>query len=190
MKTELENMQILRLSNEESNKVTKECLQTAMFKLMGQTEYEKITITEIAKRAGVSRLAFYRNYGTKEELVADMCRSVFAELSASLKSDRFHKNRKRWYKDFFRTIQENHEYFACYLNANLRLSDGLILESAYPSSSTEDHYARVASEGAFMNILTDWFRSGMKESPEKMSEICEKVIRPAIGAQSLWRDAE
>ena len=190
MKTELEKMQILRLSNEESNKVTKECLQTAMFKLMGQMEFEKITITEISKRAGVSRLAFYRNYGTKEELVADMCRSVFDELSASLNSDRFRNDRRQWYVNFFQTIQENSEYFECYLNANIKLSDGLILESAYPSSSIEEHYARAASEGAFTNVLTDWFRNGMKESPEEMSSICEKVIGSAIRPETERRNSE
>jgi len=184
MKTELENMKILRLSNEQSNKVTKECLRIAMFKLMDKGDFEKITVTEIAKRAGVSRLAFYRNYGSKEELVADMCRSVFQELTASLGSDRFRTDREQWYADFFRTIKENSEYFQIYLNAHLKLSDGLILESAYPASSTEEHYARAASEGAFLNVLTEWFEAGMQESPEEMSAICGNVIDSSIGLRS------
>lgn len=180
MQTELEKMNILRLSNEESNKITKECLQTAMFRLMGQTDFEKITITEIAKRAGVSRLAFYRNYGSKEELVADMCRVLFQRLTDSLKSDRFRADRKQWYADFFRTIQDNREYFRIYLDAHLNLNDGLILESVYPAFSTEEYYARAADEGAFLSVLTEWFRSGMRESPDEMGAICAKVIRSSI----------
>ena len=160
MKTELENMKILRLSNEESNKVTKECLRIAMFKLMGREDFEKISITEISKYAGVSRVAFYRNYSSKEELVEDICRSLFSELTESLKNERFRTNRKAWYTEFFQTIQANSDYFQIYLNANLRLSDRNILE------------------GAFVSILTDWFRSGMKESPEKMGTICEKLLAP------------
>lgn len=180
MKTELEKMKILRLSNEESNKVTKECLQTAMFQLMGQMDFEKITITEIAKRAGVSRLAFYRNYGAKEELVADMCRALFQALTTSLNSDRFRADRKQWYANFFKTIQENRAYFQIYLDANLKLDDGIILESVYPASSTEEHYARTASEGAFLSVLTEWFQSGMRESPDEMASICMSVIRASI----------
>ena len=184
MKTELENMEILRLSNAESNRITKECLQTAMFKLMGQMPFDKITITEIAKRAGVSRLAFYRNYGTKEELVTDMCRAVFQELTVSLNSDRFRRDRRQWYENFFRTIQENSEYFQCYLNANLKLSDGLLLESIYPAATPEEHYRRAASEGAFLQVLTEWFRSGMRESPEEMSMLCMRTIPASIGSST------
>jgi len=183
MKTELENMEILRLSNEESNKVTRECLRIAMFKLMGEFDFEKITITEICKRAGVSRLAFYRNYGTKEELVTDMCRSVFQELDASLSSERFRTDREDWYTRFFQTIRDNSEYFRIYLDANLKLSDGIILESVYPTASVEEHYMRAASEGAFLNVLTDWFKGGMKETPEEMAAICMKVIGSSIGTQ-------
>lgn len=178
MKTELENMKILRLSNEESNKVTKECLRIAMFKLMGREDFEKISITEISKYAGVSRVAFYRNYSSKEELVEDICRSLFSELTESLKNERFRTNRKAWYTEFFQTIQANSDYFQIYLNANLRLSDGNILESVYPSSTAEEYYRNAAREGAFVSILTDWFRSGMKESPEKMGTICEKLLAP------------
>ena len=178
MKTELENMEILRLSNEESNKVTKECLRTAMFKLMGREGYEKISITEIAKHAGVSRVAFYRNYSSKEELVEDLCHKLFLELEESLKSERFRTDRKVWYTDFFRTIRDNSEYFRIYLDANLRLDDGTILESVYPSSSPEERYRNAAREGAFISVLTDWFRSGMRESPEEMGGLCQSILGP------------
>ena len=152
-----------------------------MFKLMGREDYEKISITEIAKYAGVSRVAFYRNYSSKEELVEDICRSVFSELTESLKNERFRTNRKAWYTDFFQTIQENSDYFQIYLNANLRLSDGNVLESVFPSTSTEAYYRNAAREGAFVNVLTDWFRSGMKETPEEMGTICEKMIYSTFG---------
>ena len=179
MKTELENMEILRLSNEESNRVTRECLRIAMFKLLGKQSFEKITITELTKNAGVSRLAFYRNYGSKDELVADVCSKVFDELKNSLNSDCFFKNRKLWFTNFFRTIQENSEYFRIYLEANLKLCDGIILETVFPTKSVEEHYAAAAREGAFLRILTEWFRDGMKESPEEMSIICDRLF-PAM----------
>ena len=53
------------LSNKEANKVTRECLQTALIQLMSQKPFEKITITELVRRSGVSRTAFYRNYESK-----------------------------------------------------------------------------------------------------------------------------
>ena len=63
------------LSNKEANKVTRECLQTALIQLMSQKPFEKITITELVRRSGVSRTAFYRNYESKEEILNEVCRS-------------------------------------------------------------------------------------------------------------------
>ena len=177
MKTELENMDILRLSNEESNKVTRECLRIAMFKLMGKEDFEKISITELTKYAGVSRVAFYRNYESKEALVEDICQSVFEELKASLTSERYLTDRRQWYLNFFQTIRANSEYFRIYLKATLRLADEIVLESVYPSSTTEGRYGNAAREGAVLAVLTEWLQSGMQESDEEMAAICEKIFQ-------------
>ena len=56
-------------SNEESNKITKSSLQTALIYLMNKKDFDKITITELVKKAGVSRMAFYRNYNSKEDIL-------------------------------------------------------------------------------------------------------------------------
>ena len=161
MKTELEKMDILRLSNEESNKVTRECLRIAMFKLMGKEEFDKISITELTKYAGVSRVAFYRNYESKEALVEDLCQTLFKALQLSLTGELYLSDRRQWYENFFRTIHENSEYFAIYLKAGLRLTDGLMLEFISPSTTVEERYANAAREGAFTGILIEWFRAGM-----------------------------
>lgn len=181
METELSKKNIKRLSNEESNKVTREVIQISMIKLMGKMPFEKITVSDITKHAGVSRAAFYRNYESKEALVEEICKSVFNELDASIKSERYHKKRKVWYADFFRTIKEYNEYFRIYLDAHLQISDQVVLEALYPSSSVQERYMNTAREGAFISILTDWFRSGMQETPEEMAQICFDILSPLEG---------
>lgn len=44
-----------RLGNKESNKITRECVETALIQLMKTKPFEAITITDIVQRAGVSR---------------------------------------------------------------------------------------------------------------------------------------
>ena len=56
----LTNEELLRLSNEESKKITKESIVTAVVLLCAEKPFEKITVTEIVRKAGVSRTAFYR----------------------------------------------------------------------------------------------------------------------------------
>lgn len=184
MKTELEKRDILRMSNEESNKITRECLRISMIKLMDKKDFEKISITEIAKNAGVSRTAFYRNYETREALVEDICQNLFAELKSSVSGERYRTDRKAWYTVFFKTIKENSEYFQIYLNAHLQFGELFVLESVYPPSTRLEHYANSVKEGAFLRVLKDWFNGGMQESPEEMGEICEKLIYNAI--ESHW----
>ena len=36
---------------------------------MNKKNYENITITDIAERAGVTRITFYRNFNTKDDIV-------------------------------------------------------------------------------------------------------------------------
>ena len=47
--------------NEIANNIVKESLTDALFTLMSNKEFNDITITELSKKAGVSRLSFYRN---------------------------------------------------------------------------------------------------------------------------------
>ncbi|HIS07210.1 MAG TPA: TetR/AcrR family transcriptional regulator, partial [Candidatus Choladocola avistercoris] len=49
--------------------MTKECLYTALLLLMEKKPYEDITITEIAKKAGVSRMSYYRLYKSKDDIL-------------------------------------------------------------------------------------------------------------------------
>ena len=86
---ELDKMEILRLSNEEANKITKECLQTALLILMENKPLEKITITEIVNRSGVSRSAFYRNYSTKENLLEDIYNSLSNTVCDAINSIKY-----------------------------------------------------------------------------------------------------
>ena len=66
--TEMQKKDVLRMNNKESNQLTRECLQLALMHLMGEHPYEKITVSEIVRRAGVSRTAFYRTYKAETDL--------------------------------------------------------------------------------------------------------------------------
>ena len=48
--------------NKELNYAIKEALQDALILLMKEKQYRSISITELCRKAGVSRMAFYNNY--------------------------------------------------------------------------------------------------------------------------------
>ena len=63
------SLENLRKSNQESNLLTREAIETALLQLLEKKDLTKISISELVKRAGVSRAAFYRNYDSKEEIL-------------------------------------------------------------------------------------------------------------------------
>lgn len=42
----------------------------ALFKLMAEYEYGKISVIDIVNKAGVSRATFYRNFKKKEDVIS------------------------------------------------------------------------------------------------------------------------
>ncbi len=66
---------------------TKEALFTALMLLIGQKEYDKITITDITRKAGVSRMSFYRVYHSKEDILLDAVDRLFSEFQEEFKCE-------------------------------------------------------------------------------------------------------
>ncbi|KRL97211.1 TetR/AcrR family transcriptional regulator [Liquorilactobacillus satsumensis] len=56
---------------------TQKRIETALFQLMQVEKFDSISLTQIAKRAEVSRMSLYRNYKSKE----DILKVIFQRLS-------------------------------------------------------------------------------------------------------------
>ncbi|MBR6940531.1 MAG: TetR/AcrR family transcriptional regulator, partial [Clostridia bacterium] len=54
------------MNRSESNNLTRECITTALLIIIREKDYDEITITDITEKAGVSRMAYYRNYKSKD----------------------------------------------------------------------------------------------------------------------------
>lgn len=59
----------LSQSNKEMNQLTRESIETALLFLLEKKDLKQISVSELARKAGVSRNAFYRNYKSKEEIL-------------------------------------------------------------------------------------------------------------------------
>ena len=180
-RTILEEKNVLRLNNEESNKLTRECLTTALMQLMKEKPLDKITITELVARSGVSRTAFYRNYSTKEDILVDI-RNAITETSNNLllrpelKDDPF-----LWFKECFRIVQDNADLIRPILDAKITLADFFknqsVFDLLYPNNNRMNRYKNLAIEAAFQRIIIVWFDEGMIESIDEMASFCNDAFR-------------
>lgn len=175
----------LKMSNQESNRFTKECLQTALIALMSQKPFDKITISELVRRSGVSRTAFYRNYSSKEEILNEMANFFLKSLEASFKDPAYKNNLTLWYETFFGIIRENAGLFRLLIQAHLIntsiISTYSLERRLAPAAEQPGHYEFLAWLGAFSSIVIHWFSDQMTESDSEMAALCARLL-------SLWPD--
>lgn len=56
----------------------------ALIELMRQKPYDEITITDITKKAGVSRMAYYRNYRDKDDILIQRFQKLMAQTKEKM----------------------------------------------------------------------------------------------------------
>jgi AcrR family transcriptional regulator len=61
---------------------TRQMLQDALLSLLREQTFEDIEIQAITDRADTARVTFYRHYGKKEELLADVLETIYQEMQA------------------------------------------------------------------------------------------------------------
>ena len=78
-----------RLPNNKANRITREALCTALLYLMETKSFDEIRISELTRKAGVSRQAFYRNYSSKQDIVMEIESELLARFSGSLTNPKY-----------------------------------------------------------------------------------------------------
>lgn len=84
----------LTKANQEMNQLTRESIETALLFLMEKKDLKQISISELVKKAGVSRNAFYRNYKSKEEIL-----EIYYERTSSNLKKKWHDLQDKVQKD-------------------------------------------------------------------------------------------
>jgi len=183
-RTELEKKNVTRMSNADSNKLTRECLRLALRTLMNEKEYDKISISELVTKAGVSRPSFYRNYNSKEDLIIELEADIVSEYVHTFLSEKYQQNLYLWFYDNFVHIKDHRDVLMLILNANM---DGIIFANApdiiashLKVDSELEKYRLIALFGGLKEIVIVWAHKGMVETPEEMATLCDKIFSPII----------
>jgi len=65
---------------------TRQLLQDALLALLHEHPFENIEIQAITDKADTARVTFYRHYGTKEELLADVIETVYQQMESVMQA--------------------------------------------------------------------------------------------------------
>lgn len=183
-RTELEKRNVLRLSNEESNRITRECIQTALIHLMADRDISKISVSEIVKKAGVSRTAFYNNFTTKEDVLFTLAHDLLSDLNDMLLEAVKDGDSRKVFIRIFSRIREDAVHFSMAVQSGMpgRTFSNIrqFADEKYPEIQGTVRYLAFTWYGMIQNIVIDWFLNGMVETEEEMSSLCADLTGDLI----------
>lgn len=171
---------------------TRRLLQRALLQLLRDEPLEKITVTQIAARADVSRQAFYLHFTSKEELLLSHVDDVFAQIRAAVLARA--QTRGIGMRELLTTVFSEWAAHAGALRVALQIQDkdkligrirpqvadlmeifALYGRENVGPLSIRDYAADFFAGGLYM-MLRSWSRDGLAASPADMAELTSTLI--------------
>jgi AcrR family transcriptional regulator len=171
-------------SNKETNRLTREAICTALILLIKEQPFNKISITDIVNRAGVSRTAYYNNYSSKDDILTDLVDSLILEINEKhlpFTDERTGKakNPEKFIRVLFEVIFKQREIYKTLQAAKF---DYVILDclnetmlSRLLDKTDENIYRIYFNAGALYNVVVKWVQSDFSKSIDEMTRICLKI---------------
>ncbi|MBQ8508562.1 MAG: TetR/AcrR family transcriptional regulator [Clostridia bacterium] len=168
-----------RKSNEEASRLTRECMETALLLLLKQKPLHEISVTELTRKAGVSRNAYYRHFDSIDSILRSLARRIAGSMvEAALKRSSDHGWEGYW-QVLFEEITPYAEVFMLLHKSGCAsaILDGInaACESILEGDDLHERLRQRFWNGAMFNILTEWIREGMEISPAEMAQICARL---------------
>ena len=165
-----------------SEDYTRHYILQALFKLMSENEYERISVKDIAEKAGVGRATFYRHFKWKEDVLM-----YYLEHNTKkfIYSQRFYPRCKDDYINVVKSVltmfKENIEPFKLIRKARLEyiyldyLNKNYIttFEQDYPDKEKYDPYIYA---GMLFNVTIAWLDNDCKDTISDLAEIIVNAI--------------
>lgn len=153
------------------------CIAQAVIELMKNDPIEKLTVSAVVKRAGVSRMTFYNYYHTMVDVLTDYLKELVAEYLVESEKDPSAGNYLEYshilfslkffdrYADYFLTMATNHLHFILLEGVNDFM---LKYIKHYAGHSVFELYCY---SGGLLNTFLRWEEGGKTESPEEVAEV-------------------
>ena len=169
---------------------TRRAIFEAFIQLLSEKSYDQITVGQIIARADVGRATFYAHFETKEFLLKDLCRELFAHVfEAHTGDNNAHShifdcdNTDTVFLHLFRHLQKNDnhildllscrsnelflDYFKKELRRLVRSQTGVFdtdRAKELPESFWVDHIC-----ATFVATLMWWVENGTQQTPEQIA---------------------
>lgn len=157
----------------ELNRIVKNSITESLIKLMEEKRFKDISITELCARAGVSRISFYRNYKSKQDiLVKKLIKEAEEWWKRYTEKNNIENDNNLSYFDIMSDLFTHFKkleriILLLYKNSLSHLLKANVYNSCGPKPEHSDHnaYIRAMIAGSIFGLLDEWIKRGMKEAP-------------------------
>lgn len=168
---------------------TKKALVESLKDLLAEKPVDKITVSELTEKCGISRMTFYYHFKDIYDLMEYACNTEAKKVLAG------NYTYDTWQQGFLQIFEVVKEYKPLIINAyrclpkgqietyldeiTYRLLVNVVNETAKNKEVSEKDKAFIANfyKHAFVGIVLDWIGNGMKEEPKDMVDSISKLMQ-------------
>lgn len=146
--------------------------------LLKRKAYKDISITEICQKAGVTRMSFYRNFESKEDILYRKVRGItdtfLKESAISYKNDTV----TEYFVKLFTHMEKQRELCEALDKAGQfhMIKDEFDRVFQNVHKDNYDEYKSFFLSGGIYNVFFFWFRNGCQEKPEDVAKRVEGIL--------------
>ena len=178
---------------------TKQAIVTAFLELLDEKkDIDKISITDITKRADISRSTFYFHYNGTYELVDEICDSFSKEIfGIIMKAHTDMPGEDGYlymYEEILKFLYENKTTTRLLLmspkeaDMTKKITDDIYklltvyyLSKRQPVGKEVLNITALFSTYGILSIIRDWADSDFRHPPQEMAELTFQAVKTAIG---------
>lgn len=162
-------------------------IKDSLFKLMSEKDYRDVTVSEIAKRAGLSRQAFYLYFKDKDDVLREQFCGFFEKIISSIQSNKIYTI-SELVSLYTSIVEKQYEYLRVLAKNNLGSFLGDVFVSKFADlppvvptqrlskSAAEHRYINAFWVHAFIQVYTIWINDNMRTSAEEIKQILTDIM--------------
>ena len=147
-------------------------LETALIRLMDEKPFPEITVTELAARAQVARVSFYRSFSSTADVLDTLCARLADEMNGAMAELLEHPGEEEMHAFLLHYLQGVKRHSgtqrpACALNRGI-LAAGVSAKIGRTKRGAA-RYDAAAKLGVIASVAGAWADSGLDETPQEMA---------------------
>ena len=161
----------------QKTKFTRTCIGQAILVLMADTEFTKLKVSDIVKKAGVARASFYKYYESPYQALTDYLQIIIAEYMEDHQGSQVRDK----YMDrdhILYSLKYFDRHADCFLTLARHGLHGIMLEGVnrfmeenIQTSNKISVYELYSYAGGLLNTFLKWEQEGKKDSAEDVADM-------------------